>query len=571
MLRPARALEEKATIGELALANDWLSEVHWSFAGDLRLSVSFTIHYAQTSAMLVMEYPAFFPDLPPQIKPASKQVLSGHQYGSGGELCLEWRTDNWHPDITGAMMIESAFRLLSGEAPVEGEQQTVPDAHHVSIGQEVRSSHFRLVLPPEVKAKLDTTSPGAIHSLHIAEHKRAGCWIAQVERIGAKDAAVLSANLPADWARRTGSCIRLPDGASIPSNLSELIDAVRTVDGDEKLITDIEAGSNEHPVLLNNGAKIEMRTAASWSGERKVISYKTIAAPPFQHRLIEHKSLASAKVGIVGCGSVGSKVAISLARTGVANFVLVDGDLFFDENLVRNGLDCRASGLHKTDALEAAIKEVSPVAVVAKCNVGLGAQTSSTFMETAIAALEVCDILIDATGDAAGFNILGGIAQRSKTPMLFAEVYGGGIGGLVCRLRPEHEPTPRAARDQIEAWCKAKGVAAPMPNETSYASNDEEGAPLIADDSAVSAIAAHLTAMAVDVLEESDDSRFPFPAYMVGLAEGWIFSTPFETFPIELHSEGAWGPTKEDGGKDAVTSFVKEVVSDMTNHRGEAK
>lgn len=76
---------------------------------------------------------------------------------------------------------------------------------------------------------------------------------------------------------------------------------------------------------------------------------------------------------------------------------------------------------------------------------------------------------------------------------------------------------------------------------------------------------------AVDVLEESDDSRFPFPAYMVGLAEGWIFSTPFETFPIELHSEGAWGPTKDDGGKDAVTSFVKDVVSDMTNHRGDAK
>jgi hypothetical protein len=129
LLRSSRAQSEKTAIGELVVASDWLSDVRWSFAGDLRLLVSCTIHYASTSAALVMEYPTLFPDLPPQIKPAENELLSGHQFGAGGELCLEWRTDNWHPDVTGAMMIESAYRLLSGEAPIEGERQVVPSAH----------------------------------------------------------------------------------------------------------------------------------------------------------------------------------------------------------------------------------------------------------------------------------------------------------------------------------------------------------------------------------------------------------------------------------------------------------
>ena len=560
--RANRAQKEKAAIGELVLASDWLSNVRWSFAGDLRLSVSFTVHYAQTSAMLVMEYPALFPDLPPQIKPAGRQLISGHQYGSSGELCLEWRVDNWHPDITGAMMIESAYRLLSGEAPIEGERQVVPSAHQTSVGQEIRSSYFRFVLPHETEVTLSKVVPGTFHPLRIAEFKRAGRWVAHVELIGTEEAAVVSAKLPPDWFRRTGSFLRLPDHAAMPDDLAQLVEAIRAM-GDESLVEEIETGSGEHPVLLSNGNKVELRTAATWSSKRKVLPYTTVLAPPHRQRLPDNTAPAAAKIGIVGCGSVGSKVAISLARAGAESFVLVDGDIFFADNLVRNALDCRAIGLHKTEALQAAITEVNSLATVTTYRVGLGAQESSTFTESTITALDSCDLLIDATGDAAGFNIVGSIAQRSNTPFIFAEVYGGGIGGLVCRLRPSLEATPLAARDQIEAWCKEKGLPPPTTSDAGYAVSDKEGAPLIADDTAVSVIAAHLAAMAIDTLANPDDSRFPFPAYMIGLDEGWIFSAPFETFPIDLYRQGTWGPISDGGGTDEVKSFFEEVTADM--------
>ena len=61
-------------------------------------------------------YPSYYPDTPPSVYVRDGQQISSHQYGPDGELCLEWRADNWDPRVTGAMMIESAYRLITGES-----------------------------------------------------------------------------------------------------------------------------------------------------------------------------------------------------------------------------------------------------------------------------------------------------------------------------------------------------------------------------------------------------------------------------------------------------------------------
>jgi hypothetical protein len=57
---------------------------------------------------------------------------------------------------------------------------------------------------------------------------------------------------------------------------------------------------------------------------------------------------------------------------------------------------------------------------------------------------------------------------------------------------------------------------------------------MIADDTAVSTIAAHAAAIAVDTLLGRSPSLFLVSAYMVGMAPGWIFTGPFDTWPIDL-------------------------------------
>ena len=104
-------------------------------------------------------------------------------------------------------------------------------------------------------------------------------------------------------------------------------------------------------------------------------------------------------------------------------------------------------------------------------------------------------------------------------PMVWAEVYAGGIGGFVARLRPNIEPPPHAARRQYLAWCQKQNV--PWRREDAdYGSRGAGMPPAVADDGDVGVIAAHASRMAVDALLRPETSLFPHPAYVIGLQRG---------------------------------------------------
>ena len=87
----------------------------------------------------------------------------------------------------------------------------------------------------------------------------------------------------------------------------------------------------------------------------------TVLEPSSSPRLDKnHSDLATRKVAIVGCGSMGSKIATTLARSGVGEFILVDDDILLPENLVRNDLDWREVALHKVDGLADKLEYVQP-------------------------------------------------------------------------------------------------------------------------------------------------------------------------------------------------------------------
>src|SRR5690554_3473765 len=110
-----RAQAERNAVANLADHNSWLVNVVWRLAADLKIAADFELEIGERTIPLTLLYPDFFPDATPFIIPRDEVRLSSHQYGDAGELCLEYRPDNWTPDVTGAMMIESAHRLLSSE------------------------------------------------------------------------------------------------------------------------------------------------------------------------------------------------------------------------------------------------------------------------------------------------------------------------------------------------------------------------------------------------------------------------------------------------------------------------
>ncbi len=240
-----------------------------------------------------------------------------------------------------------------------------------------------------------------------------------------------------------------------------------------------------------------------------------------------------ARVGIVGIGSAGSKVATSLARSGIRNFLLVDYDLFLPENICRHELTWEDVGQHKVDGISHFLALIDPEIRVESRKIMLTGQESSSGVSSAMEQLTGCNIIIDATADPNVFNLLSAVAYQSDTPYLWFEIYEGGIGGLLGRFRPGKEPTPTIMRSYLLDYL-SKFDSPKLKHNENYSAITEEGEIIVATDADVSIISGYATNMALDILAENDPSKFPHSMYLIGLHEGWIFEEPFFTQPLDV-------------------------------------
>lgn len=84
--------------------------------------------------------------------------------------------------------------------------------------------------------------------------------------------------------------------------------------------------------------------------------------------ILESTVMLQKKAVFVGCGSVGSLVAVELAKAGVGNFMLIDNDVFGYHNICRHQCGIYDIGHFKTDALADRIFQINPYATVMKKN-----------------------------------------------------------------------------------------------------------------------------------------------------------------------------------------------------------
>jgi len=73
-----------------------------------------------------------------------------------------------------------------------------------------------------------------------------------------------------------------------------------------------------------------------------------------------HQKLKSARVAIAGAGGLGSNIAVSLARLGVGELLIVDHDTVEPSNLNRQHYGISHLGMKKTDALKNQLADINP-------------------------------------------------------------------------------------------------------------------------------------------------------------------------------------------------------------------
>ncbi len=560
---PARARSERQGVAELAESVSWLRNVRWYLSNSAALAVDFEIDHDGQSVPLTMSYAEFHPNAPPIVVPRDGSRLSSHQYGAGGNLCLEHRADNWQTTITGAMMIESAHRLIVGERDVDGPE--LPSAHSVSLGQSVRGSYFRFLLTSPLAERLNAIEPGQSVEIGIAEKYHAETFTVVIAEIdGATDVRAWPPGIRETTKR--GHAIRLPAGSAMPAATQDSIANLLGDLGFATLREQVLAASGEMDLVLVSGTDVGHFYAYDGSqkryfGRSRILNVGAGTRLPESYAVLAGKSVA-----IVGCGSLGSKVAAMLVRAGVSQFTLVDDDILFAANIVRNELGAAAVGAHKVDALKARLTDIAGTVDITVRRVALGGQESADSTDSVMSALRACDLIIDATADAHCFNFCAAVARESLKPFIWGEVFAGGIGGLVARVRSGHEPEPQTARNQINGWCEAHGIPAPLAGLAApYAAAAGDGMPLVADDAEVAIIAGHLTRFATDVLVCPDESAFPVPAYAIGLRRAWIFSDPFETWPIKLVGSEPWKVEQDSASAAESLELLRELLPSAFN------
>jgi len=402
-------------------------------------------------------YPIFFPSVPPIVRPVgAHERWSSHQYGRvDGPLCLEWGPDNWHPEVTGARMLESAYRLLYTENPLGIERpalaMTVPSRHRLAIGQEVRGNHVRFNMGHDLGAYLERLPADTSGLFKFSVHVRKESWLALIHEIRLAEGTDIwnDNSIPACMRGRDDALLRI--GILFKTNLDPAI--LSRADGLDGLkdflrqagcaldILDEQTGgesdaarSDRRPfgvLIVDRENTPHLFIVFDDDGTLELTLVRSEIDATASRTSDEHRGLANKSVAIIGVGSAGGKIAMTLTRMGIGRLFLVDHDLFFPENIERHILDWAHVGDHKVDGVLEVLSRIRANLEVEISRLHLTGQESTAAVSGVLNKVGQCDLLIDATANPSVFNLLAAVASASQKALVWMQVYAGGTGGMI--------------------------------------------------------------------------------------------------------------------------------------------
>ena len=141
--------------------------------------------------------------------------------------------------------------------------------------------------------------------------------------------------------------------------------------------------------------------------------------------------LAEKRVGVVGLGSGGGFVALSLAMSGVGHFTLVDNDDLESGNVLRHVADLRYVGANKAAAVADLIRQRNPAARI---------ETRAGLIEDHWDCLDNVDIVVAAVDNEAVKYAINEQCLKRGLSASYAGVYERGEGGDHVIIKPREGP-----------------------------------------------------------------------------------------------------------------------------------
>jgi len=172
------------------------------------------------------------------------------------------------------------------------------------------------------------------------------------------------------------------------------------------------------------------------------------------------EDLDNKRVAIIGCGSLGSKIAANLAASGLRRFTLVDCDYYEPNNSVRHELGVESFGLNKEKALLIRLSSLNPSVMEGSKSFTFHVGGPNFFEPERhfISLIKESDLIIDTTAIHSVSHFINELAFDLKIPAVFATVTNGAWGGEIIRVVPGKTPCWLC---WLEQYYKASPPSAP--------------------------------------------------------------------------------------------------------------
>lgn len=546
----ARLAAEKAAVEALARGESWFEFERWRFhEGSLSAEGVLSAHGQRYQVRLV--YPDQYPEVPAWVEPQDEVRWTTHQYGNG-TLCLELRPDNWIPGATGVDVLRSAYNLLDIEDPLGKGEVRAPSAHDVGELQAYGWGANPVLIGSGCATRIRAGTAIGVQALRWMAS--ADVWPIMIHDEADQRGARRVPGPDIDSWRFTVP-VYVSDEAPPPAGEFDRTTLVRAAGLDPVTAAAVEASSAG--VVIFKGAELDVfhLTADGGTSRRRVF----ILPDEDGLRSSRPAEVEAKRVTIVGAGSVGSKIAESLLRSGAHRQTLVDGDVMLPGNLERHALDWRDIGFRKVHGLKRRLLGIVPGADVKVIDVNLNWQRSAKTHAWQVEAVAESDVIVDATGDPATALFLAAIADANGRAFVSVEVFEGGLGALIATAIPSRDPPFVEGRATFLAWCDEQGVKPSEAGPRRYEMLAEDGTPVAADDAAVTMTAGHAARVILDIL---DGNPAPIDSawLLLGYRKAWLFDGHCHTIRLNVGERGLRPPIADN---PEARSFALALIQEL--------
>lgn len=141
-------------------------------------------------------------------------------------------------------------------------------------------------------------------------------------------------------------------------------------------------------------------------------------------------------VTLIGCGSLGSIVATTLAQEGISTLNLIDYDILEPANSIRHQVGQGWFGFSKVVALKHRILNLIPMAKVNDYGFSVGAGTSEENVRKLLQLIGDSDLIIDTSASHKVTHYINRLCVEEKKPLIIGSVTNGAWSCEVVRVIP---------------------------------------------------------------------------------------------------------------------------------------